>query len=87
MASGRIIDASDSGIAILIPEAADFIKGEARIHIPPAHQPSGESPDAIALRARLVDHLRKSKGQRLGFRVEQIESGASEWTQLCRAFH
>lgn len=86
MATGRIIDASDSGIAVLIPEAAEFIKGKTRIHIPPAHQPSGESPDAIALRAQLVDQQRKSKGQRLGFRVEEVESGASEWTQLCHAF-
>lgn len=87
LASARIIDASESGIAILVPEDGEYIKGEARVHIPPARQLSEDTPEAIALRTQVVDHQKKSKGHRLGLKIVQVESGDSEWMQLCRAFH
>lgn len=86
LASGKIIDASDSGIAILLPEAGDLIKGETRIHIPPAHQLSGEDSEAIVLRARLANIQQKTKGHRLGLRILLVESGEPEWRLLCREF-
>ncbi|HEX9743110.1 MAG TPA: PilZ domain-containing protein [Nitrospiraceae bacterium] len=86
LASGRIVDASNNGLGVLLPEAGDLIKGEARIHIPPAHQSSDESAEGIALRARPVNIQKKTKGHRLGLKIVQVESGASEWTRLCREF-
>jgi c-di-GMP-binding flagellar brake protein YcgR len=87
LATGKIIDASTGGLAVLLPEAADLIKGETRVHIPPAHQPADESLETIVLRVRLVDLQKKTKGHRIGLKVEQVESGESDWTQLCREFH
>jgi hypothetical protein len=87
LANGMIVDTSDGGIGILLPDAGDLVTGEARIHIPPAHQASGESVEGILLRARPVNIQQKSKGHRLGFRIVQAESGAPEWTRLCREFH
>jgi len=86
VAAGRVTDASENGIAILLPEHGDLIKGETRIQIPPAHQPEGESFETIALRAQLVDLQKKTKGHRLGLRIVQVESGASDWTQLYAEF-
>lgn len=86
LASGRVIDASRSGIAVLLPEAGDLIKGETRIHIPPSHQPADESLETIVLRTRLVDLQKKSKGHRLGLKVEKVESGESDWMKLCLEF-
>jgi len=87
MASGKIVDAADGGIGILLPEAGDLIKGEARIHIPPAHHASDDAPEAVVLRARPVNVQQKSKGHRLGFKIVEVESGAPDWTRLCREFH
>jgi hypothetical protein len=86
LASGRVIDASKSGIAVLLPEAGDLIKGETRIHIPPTRQPMDESLETIVLRTRLVDLQKKSKGHRVGFKVEQVEGGESDWMKLCLEF-
>jgi len=86
LASGRVIDASKSGIAVLLPEAGDLIKGETRIHIPPTRQPADESLETIVLQVRLVDLQKKSKGHRVGLKVEKVESGESDWMQLYREF-
>jgi hypothetical protein len=86
LANGRVIDASKSGIAILLPEAGDLIKGDTRIHIPPTRQPAEESLETIVLRTRLVDLQKKSKGHRVGFKVEQVEGGESDWMKLCLEF-
>jgi len=86
MASGKIVDASEGGIGILLPETGDLIKGEARIHIPPAHQTEGDMSEEIVLGARPVDIQQKSKGHRLGFRVVLVESGEADWMRLCREF-
>lgn len=86
LANGRVIDASETGIAILLPEYGDLIKGDTRIQIPPAHQPEGESAEATVLRAKLMNLQKKSKGHRLGLKILQVESGESGWAQLCRAF-
>jgi c-di-GMP-binding flagellar brake protein YcgR len=86
LASGRVIDASQGGIAVLLPEAGDLVKGDTRVHIPPAHQPADESLETIVLRTRLVDLQKKSKGHRLGLKVEKVESGESDWKKLCREF-
>jgi hypothetical protein len=86
LATGRIIDASKGGIAVLLPEAGDLIKGETRIHIPPTRQPMDESLETIVLRAKLVDLQKKSKGHRLGLTVEQVEGGESDWMKLCLEF-
>lgn len=85
-ASGRIVDASESGLGILFPIDGDLIKGEARIHIPPAHQTEDRSADSVSLKARPVDIQQKSKGHRLGFLIVQVETGESEWAQLCREY-
>jgi hypothetical protein len=86
LASGKVIDASQSGIAVLLPEAGDLVKGDTRVHIPPARQPVDESLETIVLRTRLVDLQKKSKGHRLGLKVEQVEGGESDWKKLCREF-
>jgi hypothetical protein len=33
-----------------------------------------------------VDLQKKSKGHRLGLKVEQVEGGESDWKKLCREF-
>ena len=86
-ASGKIIDASDGGITILLPEAAESIKTEARIHISPVRQSPDKSPEGITLHVKPVYLQKKSKGHRVGFKVEQMESGESEWTRLCRELY
>ncbi len=86
LASGRIIDVSKSGIAVLLPEAGDLVTGDTRIHIPPTRQPAEESLETIVLRAKLVDLQKKSKGHRLGLKVEKVESGESDWIKLCLEF-
>ena len=86
LASGKIVDASESGLGVLLPSDGDLIKGEARIHIPPAHQSEDGTAESVSLKARPVNIQQKSKGHRLGFRVVQIESGASGWAQLCREY-
>lgn len=82
MASGRVIDASKNGIAVLLPEAGDLVKGDTRIHISPAHQPVDEFLETIVLRTRLMDLQKKSKGHRLGLKVEKVENGESDWMKL-----
>jgi hypothetical protein len=81
--SGRIIDASYSGIGIMLPEGAESITGEVRVHIAPAHQSSVESPEEIRLRARPAYLKQMSKGHHVGFKIAQIESGEPEWKRLC----
>lgn len=85
--AGKIIDACDGGITILLPEAAELIKKEARVHIPTVRQSPDESPDGITLRVQLVCLLKKSKGHRVGLKIEQVESGEPEWTRLCHTLH
>jgi hypothetical protein len=85
--SGKIIDACDGGITILFPEAAELIKKEARVHIPMVRQSPDEPPDGITLRVQLVYLLKKSKGHRVGLKIEQIESGEPEWARLCHMLH
>lgn len=82
-ASGRVIDASYGGIGILIPEGAELIKGEARVHVSPLRESPVESPEEILLQARPVYLRRMSKGHHVGFRIVQIESGEAEWMRLC----
>ena len=86
MASGKIVDASEGGLGILLPEAGDNIRGEVRIHIPPAHQAEDGSAETVTLRARAVDIQQKSKGHRMGFSVVQVELGDAEWARLWREF-
>jgi hypothetical protein len=81
--SGRIIDASYSGIGIMLPEGADSITREVRVHIAPANQSSVEPPETIRLRARPAYLKQMSKGHHVGFKIAQIESGESEWKRLC----
>ena len=86
MASGKIVDASEIGVGVLLPSDGDLIKGEARIHIPPAHQTEDGSAEAVSLKARPVNIQQKSKGHRLGFKIVQVETGELGWTQLCRQY-
>lgn len=81
--SGRIINASYSGIGIMLPEGAESITGEIRVLINPANQSSVESPGEIRLRARPAYRKQMSKGHHVGFRIAQIESGEPEWKRLC----
>lgn len=81
--SGRIIDASYSGIGIMLPEGAESITGEVRVLIRPANQSSAESPEEIRLRARPAYRKQMSKGHHVGFKIAQIESGEPEWKRLC----
>ena len=81
--AGKIIDASLGGLGILIPQGAEFIKGEARIHISPLRESPVESPEEILLQALPVYLRQKSKGHHVGFRIVQIESGGPEWMRLC----
>src|SRR3989338_2933524 len=80
---GKVIDASYGGIGILLPQGADLIKGEVRIHISPLRESPVQSPEEITLRARPVYRKEMTKGHHVGFRVEQIESGEPEWMRLC----
>jgi len=82
MASGRVIDASKNGIAVLLPETGDLIKGDTRIHISPAHHPADISLETIVLRTRLMNLQKKSKGHRLGLKVEKVVNGKSDWMKL-----
>ena len=68
----------------MLPESAESIKLDARIYISSARQGSDDSQEGIALRARPVYLQKKSKGHRVGFKIEQVESGAPEWMRLCR---
>lgn len=86
LAAARIIDASEDGIAILIPEEGECVSGDARVHIPPAHQLSEDAPEAIALSAHVVDVQKKTKGHRVGLKILKVETGEEEWTHLCHAF-
>ena len=86
-ASGKIVDASARGVTIMLPESAESIKLETLIYISPARQSPDDSPEGITLRVRPVYLQKKSKGHRVGFKVEQIESGEPEWTRLCRELY
>lgn len=81
--SGRIIDASYSGIGIMLPKGAESTMGEVRIHITPVNQSSVESPEEIRLRARPAYLKQMSKGHHVGFKIAQIENGEPEWKRLC----
>lgn len=83
LVSGKVIDASYAGIGILLPQGADLLKGEARVHISPLRESPVESPEEILLRAQPVYRKQMSKGHHVGFRIEQIESGEPEWKRLC----
>lgn len=83
MLAGKIIDASYGGIGILLPEGAESIRGEVRVHIAPASQSSVESPEEIRLRARPAYLKQMSKGHHVGFKIAQIENGEPEWKRLC----
>lgn len=84
MASGKIVDASESGIGILLPDSGDLIKGGARVHIPPAHQMEGGLAETIVLGVRPVNIQQKSKGHRLGFKIVLVETGEADWALLWR---
>ncbi len=86
MASGRVIDASKNGIAVLLPEAGDLVKDNTRIHISSARHPADVSLETIVLRTRLMDLQKKSKGHRLGLKVEKVVNGKSDWMKLCLEF-
>jgi hypothetical protein len=38
------------------------------------------------LHAKLVDLQKKSKGHRVGLKIEKVESGESDWMKLCLEF-
>ncbi len=83
LVSGKIIDASYGGIGILLPQGADLIKGEVRVHISPLRESPVESPEEIILRARPVYLKQMTKGHHVGFRIQEIKSGEPEWKRLC----
>ncbi len=82
MASGRVIDASEDGLAVLLPEAGDLVTGNTHIHISPARQPADVSLETIVLRTCLMNLQKKSKGHRLGLKVEKVVNGKSDWMKL-----
>ena len=83
LVSGRVIDASYGGIATLLPQGADIINGEVLVRIPPLRESPVQSPEEIILRARPTYRKEMTKGHRVGFKIELIESDEPEWKRLC----
>jgi len=78
---GNIVDVSYNGVSILLPAAIELTESA-----------SIEIPKRVRLRVRPVYNQpvftrEESTQYRVGFKVQLIEQGKRDWTNLCHVVH